>query len=341
MYDLHDDIRHEGSNRDLNHDPDRTDDDAGAIALIDALSSGIAAVVDRIGPAVVRVETARGGRPQGGLGSGVVISPDGLVLTNSHVVHGHREARLADSEGLVMDARLIGEDRDTDLALLRVTAARQLASAPLGDSKLLRRGHFVVAIGNPLGFEFTVTSGVVSALGRSLRASNGRLIEDVVQTDAALNPGNSGGPLVSARGEVVGINTAVIAGAQGICFAVASNTAKFVLGELIRHGRVRRAYIGVSAQTVPVPRRYAREFGLDNRLGVLVTAIEAGSPAAAAGLLTQDIVVKLDNETVTGIDDLIRLLDGTRVDRELSMMVLRFGQRLELTTRPIERRATA
>jgi S1-C subfamily serine protease len=199
----------------------------------------------------------------------------------------------------------------------------------------------VIAIGNPLGFEFTVTSGVVSALGRSLRASNGRLIEDVVQTDAALNPGNSGGPLVSTRGEVVGINTAVIAGAQGICFAVASNTAKFVLGELIRHGRVRRAYIGVSGQTVPVPRRHAHEFGLPNRLGVLVTGIEKDSPAAAAGLVTQDIVVKLGGETITGVDDLVRLLDGSRVDQAVDMTVLRFGKLVELTVRPGERRTAA
>ena len=325
---------------DQNPDNDRPAD-TGAIALLDALSSGIAAVVDRVGPAVVRVETARNGRPSGGIGSGVIISPDGLVLTNSHVIHGHREARLTDSEGRILEARLIGEDRDTDLALLRVTAARQLPSAPLGDSKLLRRGQLVVAIGNPLGFEFTVTSGVVSALGRSLRAQNGRLIDDVVQTDAALNPGNSGGPLVSTRGEVVGINTAVIAGAQGICFAVASNTAKFVLGELIRHGRVRRAYIGVSGQTVPVPRRHAHEFGLPNRLGVLVTGIEKDSPAAAAGLVTQDIVVKLGGETVTGVDDLVRLLDGSRVDQAIDMTVLRFGKLVELTVRPGERRTAA
>jgi S1-C subfamily serine protease len=318
------------------NEPDRQASPADGL---DALSQGIADVVDRVGPAVVRVETARNGRNSGGLGSGVIISPDGLVLTNSHVVHGHREAQLTDSEGHVLEARLIGEDRDTDLALLRVTAARQLAWAPLGDSKSLRRGQIVIAIGNPLGFEFTVTSGVVSALGRSLRASNGRLIDDVVQTDAALNPGNSGGPLVSTRGEVVGINTAVIAGAQGICFAVASNTAKFVLGELIRHGRVRRAYIGVSAQTVPVPRRYAREFTLDNRLGALVTGIEASSPAATAGLVTQDIIVRLDKETVGGIDDLVRLLDGGRVDRPVGMTVLRFGKLIELDVRPVERPA--
>jgi S1-C subfamily serine protease len=324
-------------------DDQRPDNDqpSEAIASLDALSSGIAALVDRVGPAVVRVEIAGSGRRPGGIGSGVVISPDGLVLTNSHVVHGHRDARLTDTEGRNLEARLIGEDRDTDLALLRVTAARRLASALLGDSKQLRRGQFVVAIGNPLGFEFTVTSGVVSALGRSLRASNGRLIDDVVQTDAALNPGNSGGPLVSTKGEVVGINTAVIAGAQGICFAVASNTAKFVLGELIRHGRVRRAYIGVSAQTVPVPRRYAQEFGLENRLGALVIGIEKHSPAAAAGLATQDIIVKLGGETVAGVDDLVRLLDGSRVDQAVAMTVLRFGKLVELTARPIERRAAA
>ena len=296
--------------------PDQAQDnghaaDFGPIALLDTLSDGIAAVVDRVGPAVVRVETS-GTERSGGLGSGVVISPDGLVLTNSHVVHGHREARIADSEGRIMAARLIGEDADTDLALLRVTAARQLASAALGDSKRLRRGELVIAIGNPLGFEFTVTSGVVSALGRSLRASNGRLIDDVVQTDAALNPGNSGGPLVSTRGEVVGINTAVIAGAQGICFAVASNTAKFVLGEIIRHGRVRRAYIGVSAQTVPVPRRYVRRVRPRRPLRRTGHRHRASSPAAAGGLQTQDIIVGLDHDSVAGIDDLVRLLDAGR-----------------------------
>ena len=324
-------------------DNQRPDDDqpSEAIASLDAVSSGIAALVDRVGPAVVRVETARTGRRSGGIGSGVIISPDGLVLTNSHVIHGHHEARLTDTEGRSLEARLIGEDRDTDLALLRVTSARRLVSALLGDSKQLRRGQFVVAIGNPLGFEFTVTSGVVSALGRSLRASNGRLIDDVVQTDAALNPGNSGGPLVSTRGEVVGINTAVIAGAQGICFAVASNTANFVLGELIRHGRVRRAYVGVSAQTVPVPRRFSQEFGLENRFGALVIGIEPHSPAAAAGLNTQDIVVKLGGESVAGVDDLVRLLDGGRVDQPVAMTVLRFGKLVELTVRPIERPSAA
>src|SRR5215470_14452783 len=322
------------SNPELSDNQRPDNDQSDAVAWLDAVSSGIAALVDRVGPAVVRVETAHAGRRSGGIGSGVIISPDGLVLTNSHVIHGHHEARLTDTEGRNLEARLIGEDRDTDLALLRVTADRQLASAPLGNSKLLRRGQLVVAIGNPLGFEFTVTSGVVSALGRSLRASNGRLIDDVVQTDAALNPGNSGGPLVSTRGEVIGINTAVIAGAQGICFAVASNTAQFVLGELIRHGRVRRAYIGVTAQTVPVPRRYAVEFGLRNRLGVLVTGIESGSPAALAGLETQDIIVGLGDDPIADIDDLVRLLDGGRVDQTVVIKVLRFGKHLEFAITP-------
>lgn len=312
-----------------------------AIARLHAVSEGLAAVVDRVGGAVVRVEPGRADGRRTGVGSGVVISPDGLVLTNSHVIHGHGEARLSDTEGHVMQARLIGEDRDTDLALLRVTEARRLPAATLGDSKGLRRGQLVVAIGNPLGFEFTVTCGVVSALGRSLRAASGRLMDDVVQTDAALNPGNSGGPLVSTRGEVVGVNTAVIAGAQGICFAVASNTAQFVVGELIRHGRVRRAFIGVSGLTVALPRRRAQELGLAGRLGVLVAAVEAGSPAAAGGLAVEDIIVGIDGETIAGVDDLVRVLDGSRVGRKVALAVLRGGQPLELTVRPVERRAEA
>jgi S1-C subfamily serine protease len=305
--------------------------------LLDAYSRAVADVVDTIGPAVVRVETGGRGR-RGGVGSGVIISPDGLVLTNSHVVQGNRDIRLATADGLNLGARLLGEGADTDLALLRATSHQNLPAAPLGDSKRLHRGQLVVAIGNPLGFESTVTAGVISALGRSLRASTGRLIEDVIQTDAALNPGNSGGPLVSARGEVIGINTAVILGAQGICFAIASNTAKFVLGELIQHGRVRRAFIGVSAQTIPLPRRLAVAAGIANKFGAMITAIEETSPAAAAGLKPRDIVVSLDGEAVTGIDDLVRLLNGERIERPLALSAIRGTEIAAFQVTPVERR---
>jgi S1-C subfamily serine protease len=307
----------------------------------DAYSEAVSSVVDTVGPAVVRVDTReRLAQPsRGGVGSGVVISPDGLVLTNAHVVNGSREIRLSDSEGRTTEARLLGIDPDTDLALLRGDAARTLAFAPLGDSKKLRRGHLAIAIGNPLGFESTVTAGVISALGRSLRATTGRMIEDVIQTDAALNPGNSGGPLVSSRGEVIGINTAVIMGAQGICFAVASNTANHVLSEIILHGRVRRGYIGVAAQTVPVPRRFAIAADLDNRFGALLTAVEQEGPASRAGLLSQDLVVRLDGEPVTGVDDLVRLLDRTRIGKPARVDVLRLGRLRSFDVTPTERTA--
>jgi S1-C subfamily serine protease len=308
--------------------------------LLDAYSGAVTTIADRVGPAVVRVEHAAG-KGRGGMGSGVVISPDGLVLTNSHVVNGARELRLTDTEGRIMEARLIGEDADTDLALLRAGAARNLASATLGDSKKLRRGQLAVAIGNPLGFESTVTAGVISALGRSLRARSGRLIEDVIQTDAALNPGNSGGPLVNSRGEVIGINTAVIAGAQGICFAVASNTAQYVLSEIIQHGRVRRAFIGVAAQTVAVPRRYARAAEIDNAFGAMITANEPDGPADVAGLMSYDVVVRLDGEPITGVDDLIRRLNAERIGRAVKVAVLRRGQLRSFEVHPTERRMKA
>src|SRR6201989_139093 len=263
--------------------------------LLDAYSSAVIDVTDRVGPAVVRVETGpkvRNARERGGLCSRLVISPDGLVLTNSHVVGSSKEIRLRDVEGFVTDAHVLGVDPDTDLALLRADGARELRYASLGNSKQLRRGQLVVAIGNPLGFESTVTAGVVSALGRSIRSVSGRTIEDVIQTDAALNPGNSGGPLVSTRGEVIGINTAIIAGAQGICFAVASNTAQFVLSEIIRHGYVRRVHVGLAASTSAVPRRHARAAGIENASGALLTALEPKGPAARAGLMSLDIVVR-------------------------------------------------
>jgi S1-C subfamily serine protease len=307
--------------------------------LLDAYSRAVTSVADRVGPAVVRVETVGRNERPSGVGSGVVIAPDGLVLTNSHVVSGAKEVRLADAEGRLMDARTLGEDPDTDLALLRAGSARDLPSAALGDSKALKRGQLVIAIGNPLGFESTVTAGVISALGRSLRARSGRLIEDVIQTDAALNPGNSGGPLVSSRGEVIGINTAVIMGAQGICFAVASNTAQFVLSELIQHGRVRRGYIGVSGQTAAVPRRHARNAGIDNASGAMITALEPSGPAAAVGLMTLDTIVRADGEPVTGVDDLIRLLNAERIGKRITLDVLRRGILRCFEVMPLERPA--
>src|ERR1700720_2125696 len=313
-------------------------------ALLDAYSNAVISVTERVGPAVVRVETGpkvRNARERGGLGSGIVISPDGLVLTNSHVVGSSKQIRLRDIEGIVTDARVLGVDPDTDLALLRADGVRDLHYASLGNSKSLRRGELVVAKGNPLGFASTVTAGVVSALGRSIRSVSGRTIEDVIQTDAALNPGNSGGPLVSTAAEVIGINTAIISGAQGICFAVASNTAQFVLSEIIRHGYFRRAYIGLSGQTVPIPRRHAVIAGVENKMGALVAQIEPDGPAARAGLLPGDVVIALDGVDVHGVDDLIRILDRDRIGRTLAMDVLRMGRLRAVDIHPIERKPSA
>src|SRR5436309_13467465 len=315
---------------------------AGDDALLDAYSNAVISVTERVGPAVVRVETGpqvRNAHERGGLGSGIVISPDGLVLTNSHVVGSSKEIRLRDVEGIVTDARVLGVDPDTDLALLRANGVRDLPYAALGNSKSLRRGQLVIAIGNPLGFESTVTAGVVSALGRSIRSVSGRTIEDVIQTDAALNPGNSGGPLVSSSAEVIGINTAIINGAQGICFAVASNTAQFVLSEIIRHGHVRRAYIGVSAQTAPIPRRHAVVAGIGNAMGAPLAQLEPDGPAAQAGLLPGDVVTHLDGVAIHGVDDLIRALDRDRLRRTLQMDVLRMGRARAIDIHPIERKA--
>jgi len=316
-------------------------DAAGDAALLDAYSDAVARVAEEVGPAVVRVETRqatpRGDR--GGLGSGVILSSDGLIITNSHVVGGAKTIRLADSEGRTTDAQLLGDDPDTDLALIRANAARDLPAARLGDSKALRRGQLVVAIGNPLGYEATVTAGVISALGRSIRATTGRMIEDVIQTDAALNPGNSGGALAASHGEVIGINTAMIPGAQGICFAVAANTVSFVVSELIRHGRVRRGFIGVAAETAPVPRRFALAAGVANTHAAMLTAVEPGGPASEAGLLRQDAVVAVDGLPVTGIDDLVRLLNADRIGREVVFDVIRLGRPKRVAVTPVERAA--
>ena len=303
---------------------------------LDAYSRVVSSVADRVGPAVVRVESGGPDR-RGGIGSGVIIADDGLVLTNSHVVAGASRVRLALSEGRETEAQVLGDDPDTDLALLRAELPRGIPAAALGDSKKLKRGHLVVAIGNPLGFESTVTAGVVSALGRSLRSQKGRLIEDVIQTDAALNPGNSGGPLVSASGEVVGINTAMIGGAQGLCFAVSSNTALFVVTEFIGHGRVRRAHLGIAAQTLPLPRRIAVATGA-GPLAVRIGEIEPKGPAELAGLKAGDIILMLDGVPVTGADDLIRLLGADRIGRAVELAVLRHGRVEKLAVTLRERR---
>jgi S1-C subfamily serine protease len=322
-------------------------------ALLDAYSRAVIDVVDSVGPAVAAIavrggqasasaDTRRGER--GGAGSGVVVAPDGLILTNSHVagaVGAGARIGITTPDAEDLRARLVGDDPDTDLALLRVDEAVTLRSAPLGDSKRLKRGQLVIAIGNPLGFESTVTTGVVSALGRSLRSRNGRLIDDVIQTDAALNPGNSGGPLVSSHGEVVGINTAVIVGAQGICFAVAANTANFVLGELVRHGRVRRAFIGIAAQQIALPRRLRHAAGLGQERAVMASSVEPDSAAGRAGLRGGDIIVGLDGATITGADDLVRALTGDKIGRSVALDVLRGVERLTLSVKPQERRRAA
>ncbi|AEH86950.1 S1C family serine protease [Mesorhizobium opportunistum] len=301
--------------------------------LLDAYSMTVADAVDRIGPAVCRIERLGG---QGGHGSGFVIAPDGLVATNFHVVGDARTVRVSMPDGASSEGHVLGRDPDTDIALVRADGSF-VDVAPLGDSKRLRRGQIAIAIGNPLGFEWTVTSGVVSALGRSMRASTGRLIDDVIQTDAALNPGNSGGPLVSSAGEVIGVNTAMIHGAQGIAFAVASNTARFVISEIIRFGRVRRAFIGISADTVNLPRRAALLSQVSSKTAVRLRSIEKDGPAARAGLKEGDIIAAIDGRPVTGVDDLVRMLDAERIGRETLCTVVRRTGISQVTVTPVAR----
>jgi S1-C subfamily serine protease len=291
--------------------------------LIDAYSQAVIRAVDVVSPAVVRIDGVRrrDGRPRdgqdvpaAGSGSGFVIAPDGFVVTNSHVVSGASELRVTGSDGHEHRADVVGDDPDTDLALLRVTQnGGHLPFVTLGDSNEVKVGQVAIAIGNPYGFECSVTSGVVSARGRSLRARSGRLMDDIVQTDAALNPGNSGGPLVTTRGEVIGVNTAMILPAQGLCFAIASNTVRFVVSRLLRDGRIRRSYIGVAGQRVPLPRRLMLHHRLTASSGIRVMSVEPGSPAAGAGIREHDIIVRFDGQPVAGVDDLHRLLTEDRI----------------------------
>jgi S1-C subfamily serine protease len=302
--------------------------------LLDAYSRSVSAAVEAVGPAVCRIETPAEGRA--GLGSGVVISSDGMVITNSHVIGQASMVRVIVPDGSAAEARVLGRDPDTDIALLRANSNFN-GVAQLGDSKRLRRGQIAIAIGNPLGFEWTVTAGVISALGRSMRASTGRLIDDVIQTDAALNPGNSGGPLVATSGDVIGINTAVIRGAQGIAFAVAANTARFVVSEIMRHGRVRRAFIGISGDTVPLLRRTALAAGIASASALRVRGVEPGGPASQAGIISGDLIVAVDGHPVTGVDDLIRLLDGERIGKDVELQIVRAAKVSTTVVRPIAR----
>ena len=299
---------------------------------MDAYSRVVTGVAESVSPSVVRiaVETRRG---RGGSGSGFIFTPDGFILTNSHVVHGAEHIKVATLNSGAFPAQLIGEDPDTDLALVRIDAPG-LHAVPLGDSRKIRVGQLVVAIGNPYGFQYTVTAGVVSALGRSLRSQSGRLIEDVIQTDAALNPGNSGGPLVNAAGEVIGVNTATILPAQGLCFAISVNTAQFIAGKLIREGVVRRSFIGVQAQTASINRTIARHYDLKAASGVLVLAVEPSSPSYRAGLQEGDVIVALDSEVVEGVDVLHRLLNEERIGKTTVLTILRGSRKLEVKVVP-------
>src|SRR5260221_4806019 len=289
-------------------------------ALLDAYSSAVIAASERVGPAVVHLEVAQAPRPgegeakRRGTGSGFVFTPDGLILTNSHVVHGARSIQVSFADDASFDADLVGDDPDTDVAVIRI-GGHQLSTATLGSSRRLRVGQLAIAIGNRYGFQHTVTTGVVSALGRSLRSVTGRLIDDVIQTDAALNPGNSGGPLVDSQGEVIGVNTAIIPFAQGICFATAIDTAKWVVEQLLRFGRVRRGYIGVGGATIPLSRRAVRFHGLAAGAGVRVESVEPGGAAREAGIEPGDVIIGYDGQDVAGVDELHRLLSAERIGK--------------------------
>ena len=303
--------------------------------LLDAYSRAVTDAVERVSPAVVKIDAAGGGNQAGGSGSGFVFTPDGLVITNSHVISGARRLTVTLPDGRSSRGDVVGDDPDTDLAVLRIDGGA-LPIASLGDSGAVRPGQIAIAIGNPFGFDCSVTAGVISALGRSLRSQSGRLIDDIIQTDAALNPGNSGGPLVTTRGEVVGINTAMIRPAQGLCFAIGINTARFVASRLIRDGRIRRAYIGIAGQNVDVPRALARTNQLAIASAVRVASIERDSPAARAGLEQGDIVYAMGDAAVAGVDDLHRLLNEERINVPVEVSLLRKGQRRTLSLTPVE-----
>jgi S1-C subfamily serine protease len=325
---------------DRSYEPSGADDH-----LLDAYSRAVISVAEKVSPSVVSIEVRHNpkGKKRGsnlpgegrGSGSGFIFTPDGFIMTNSHVVHEASRIDVALPEGNRHQAELIGDDPDTDLAILRITAPN-LVPVSLGESKMIRVGQLVIAIGNPYGFQCTVTTGVVSALGRSLRTQSGRLLDNIIQTDAALNPGNSGGPLVTSQGEVIGVNTAVILPAQGICFATSIDTAKYVASHLIRDGRVSRSFIGLAGQNVPIPRRLVRFYNLASDTGVLVISLEPDGPAIQAGLQEGDLIVGLDNQSIDGIDDLHKLLTEERAGKRSSITLIRGTNKIELFVIPRE-----
>ncbi len=306
---------------------ERSGDD---VELLDAYSKAVTGVVAKVGPTVahIRVKKKVAGRRPGtqheteGSGSGFVITPDGYIVTNCHVVEDSNTVEVSLADGMTCNAEVIGQDAATDIALLRITGS-SLPMADLGNSDKLRVGQVAIAVGNPMGFQNTVTAGVISALGRSLRSNTGRLIENVIQTDAALNPGNSGGPLVDSRGCVIGINTAIIQGAQGICFAIPVNTMRWVVTQLIREGRIVRGFLGISGQTVPLPVRVVRYFQLDHDSGVQVIDVSHNSPAHQAGFKEGDVIISLDGKPVNSIDDIHRRLTRDSIGQRMEVVLLR------------------
>jgi S1-C subfamily serine protease len=311
--------------------------------LLDGYSKAVVRASETVSPSVVKIEAKqrshrRRGRPEGNVGgaSGFIFTPDGFVITNSHVVEGAKNIHAVLQDGHRFEASLVGDDPDTDLAVIRIDA-HGLKAIRFGFSDKLKVGQLAIAIGNPYGFQTTVTAGVISALGRSLRARSGRLIDDVIQTDAALNPGNSGGPLVDSSGRVIGVNTATIMHAQGLCFAIAVDTAKFVASRLIRDGRIRRSYIGMAGQNAPILRRIAHHYGLPNKNGIFVVSLDEGSPAKNAGLQEGDVIYSFGGETVEGVDELHRLLTEERVGIEQRINIIRRTEILEFGITPLER----
>ena len=316
---------------------------ASEASLLDAYSNAVVTAADEVSPSVVKIDVRkrgarRDGGEGGGSGSGFVITPDGFILTNSHVVHGADKVEVTLADGRRPDAHVIGTDPETDLAVLRIYAPN-LKPVRLADSNQLRVGQLAIAIGNPYGFQYTVTAGVVSALGRSFRSNSGRLMDNIIQTDAALNPGNSGGPLVNSRGEVIGVNTAVILPAQGLCFAIAINTAKYIAGWLIKDGVIHRAFLGIGGQTTKIHRRVVRHFNLPVETGMLVVGVEPGSPASRAGLQDGDLIVDFNGHPIANVDDLHKQLTGAQVGVRSPLTVIRHTEKLQLEVVPEESRA--